>query len=82
MTGHGAKFGRKKEEAIAALLSHRSIEEAARAIGIGPKTLLRWLKIPEFQDAYRKARGESMGQAAARLQLACNAAATTLLTFA
>jgi hypothetical protein len=32
MTGHGAKFGRKQEEAIAALLSHRSIEDAAQAI--------------------------------------------------
>ena len=28
MTGHGAKFERKKEEAIAALLTHRNIEEA------------------------------------------------------
>jgi hypothetical protein len=33
MKGHGAKFGRKKEEAIAALLSSKSIEDAARAIG-------------------------------------------------
>jgi hypothetical protein len=32
MTGHGAKFGRKQEQAVAALLSQRSIEEAARAI--------------------------------------------------
>lgn len=31
MTGHGAKFGRKKEEAVAALLVHRSVEEAAKA---------------------------------------------------
>ena len=31
MTGHGAKFGRKKEEAIAALLTQRNVEEAARA---------------------------------------------------
>jgi hypothetical protein len=30
MTGHGAKFGRKKEEAIVALLTTRTIEEAAR----------------------------------------------------
>jgi len=30
MTGHGSKFGRKKEEAIAALLTQRNIEEAAR----------------------------------------------------
>ena len=30
MKGHGTKFGRKKEEAIAALLTQRNIEEAAR----------------------------------------------------
>jgi hypothetical protein len=27
MTGDGAKFGRKKEDAIVALLGHRTIEE-------------------------------------------------------
>jgi hypothetical protein len=62
MTGHGAKFGRKKEDAIAALLSHRSVEEAARAAGVGYKTLLRWLELPEFRDAYRKARREAVQQ--------------------
>ena len=36
MLGHGAKFGRKKEEAIAALLTHCNTEEAARAIGVAP----------------------------------------------
>jgi hypothetical protein len=36
MLGHGTKFGRKKEEAVAALLSHRNLEEAARAIGVAP----------------------------------------------
>ena len=53
MTGHGAKFGRKKEEAIIALLSHRTIEEAARAVDLSTKTLLRWQKEPAFQSAYR-----------------------------
>jgi hypothetical protein len=48
MTGHGAKFDRKKEEAIAALLTHRNIEEAANAVRISGKTLLRWMKEPEF----------------------------------
>jgi hypothetical protein len=33
MTGHGAKFPRKMEEAIAALLSRPSVDEAARTIG-------------------------------------------------
>ena len=30
MAGHGEKFGRKQEEAIAALLSQRNLEDAAR----------------------------------------------------
>ena len=50
MVGHGAKFGRKKEEAIAALLSQRSIEDAARVANIGTNTLLRWLQLPELGD--------------------------------
>jgi hypothetical protein len=79
MTGHGAKFGRKKEEAIVALLTQRNVEEAARAIGIDPKTLLRWLRIPEFQSAYRQARRDAFGQSIARLQQGTSAAATTLL---
>jgi len=48
MTGHGSKIGRKQEETIAALLSQRSQEDAARVAGIAPKTLVRWLKAPEF----------------------------------
>jgi len=79
MAGHGEKFGRKQEEAIAALLSQRNIDEAARAAGIGVRTLLRWLKLPQFQTAYRQARREAFGQAIARLQQGTSAAATTLL---
>ena len=79
MVGHGAKFGRKKEEAIAALLSQKSIEDAARAINVGPNTLLRWLQLPEFKAAYLDARREALGQATARLQQAAGAAALTML---
>jgi hypothetical protein len=79
MAGHGSKLGRKQEEAIAALLTRRNIEEAAGAAGIGARTLLRWLKIPEFQAAYRQARRDALGQAVARLQQGTSAAATTLL---
>ena len=39
----------------------------------------RWLKLPEFQAAYRQARREAFGQAVARLQQGTSAAATTLL---
>src|SRR5579863_10342671 len=79
MKGHGTKFGRKKEEAIAALLSHRSVEEAARAISLNPNTLLRWLEIPEFRETYRKARREAVQQAVARLQQATGIASLTML---
>jgi hypothetical protein len=79
MAGHGEKFGRKKEEAIAARLTQRNIEEAARAAGIGTRTLLRWLKIPDFAAAYREARRQAFGQSIARLQQATGAAAATLM---
>jgi hypothetical protein len=79
MAGHGEKFGRKKEDAIAALLSQRNLEEAARTAGIGARTLLRWLKEPEFDKAYREARRAAFRQSIARLQQASGAAVSTLL---
>jgi hypothetical protein len=79
VTGHGAKFGRKKEAAIIALLTQRNVEEAARVAGVGTKTLLRWLRVPEFQTAFRTARREAVSQAVARLQQSTGAAVTTLL---
>jgi hypothetical protein len=79
MTGHGAKFARKQEEAIAALLSHRTIEDAAQAINVAPRTMLRWLQVPEFRNAYLKARREAVGQSIARMQQATGAATITVL---
>jgi hypothetical protein len=79
MAARGSILGRKQEEAIAALLTQRNVEDAARAAGIGTRTLLRWLKLPEFQTAYREARRAAFGQAVARLQQGASAAATTLL---
>jgi hypothetical protein len=77
--GHGTKFGRKKEQAIAALLTHRNLDEAARAIEVAPNTLLRWMKGTEFEEAYREARRLAYGQSIARLQQAASAASSTLL---
>lgn len=79
VVGHGSKFGRKKEEAIAALLSQKSIEDAARVAKIGTNTLLRWLQVPEFRDAYLKARRDAVHQSVARMQQATGAAAITIL---
>ena len=79
MTGHGAKFGRKKEEAIVALLTQGNLEEAARSIDIDPKTLLRWMKEPEFDASCREARRLAYAQSIARPQQAASAASSTLL---
>src|SRR4051794_24055222 len=78
MKGHGAKFNRKKDDAIIALLTQRNVEEAARATGIGISTLSRWMKEPEFDKAYKAAKREAFGQAVARLHQMSGAAVTTL----
>jgi transcriptional regulator with XRE-family HTH domain len=78
MKGHGAKFGRKQEAAIAALLSQPTIEEAAKRTGISGPTLWRWLQEPAFQGEYRKARRQALGQATAQLQQASGAAVRAL----
>src|ERR1019366_888705 len=79
MKGHGAKYARKQEEAIVALLTQRNIDEAAKAAGIAPNTLLKWMKQPEFDTAYREARHLAFRQSVARLQQASGAAVSTLL---
>src|ERR1700674_1821266 len=79
MARSGVKFGRKMEDAIAALLSQRNVDEAARSAGIGTRTLLRWMKDPEFDAAFRAARRSAFGQTTARLQLGSSAAATILM---
>jgi hypothetical protein len=79
MAVRGSILRRKQEEVIAALLTQRNMEEAARTAGIGTRTLMRWLQMPEFQKAYRQARPDAHSQAVARLQQGTSAAATILL---
>ncbi len=73
------KLGSRKERAILALLTSRSVEEAARTANVPPRTLYRWMKEPAFDAEYRAARRAAYGQAIARLQQATSAAATTLM---
>lgn len=79
MVGHGAKFGHKMAPAITALMSKPSVEEAARSVGISANTLLRWIKEPAFDKAYREARETAFSQSIARLQESASIAVTTLL---
>jgi hypothetical protein len=79
MSGNVTKLKPKQEEAILALLSNRTVEDAARAVKITPRTLYRWLNEPGFDAAYRQARRAAFRQGAARLQQASSAAVSVLL---
>ena len=77
--GHGAKFPRKKQEAIAALLRCRTLEDAAEETAISSKTLRRWLEDPDFFQQYHEARISAYGHAMATMQSASERAASTIL---
>jgi predicted site-specific integrase-resolvase len=72
------KRSRKRDLAILALLEHATREQAAKAAGINPATLNRWMQDPEFQKAHLKARREVFGQAMGRLQQGANTAVDSL----
>ena len=76
--GHGQKFRRQQETAIVALLSQPTLDEAAKYAKVGGATLWRWLKRPDFQEAYRQARREALGQATGQLQQAASLAVSAL----
>ena len=79
MSGNVTELKPKQEEAIMALLSNRTVEDAARVVKITPRTLYRWLNEPGFDAAYRQARRTAFSQCTARLQQASRAAVSVLL---
>ena len=79
MPGHGEKISRKTELAIAALLAEPTVEQAARKVGIGEQTLKNWLKRPEFQRVYARARHAALGHSIARASGACGKAIDALI---
>jgi DNA-binding MurR/RpiR family transcriptional regulator len=78
MTGHGEKLSRKQEQAVAALLAQPSIAGAAKAVGIGEKTLWRWLQREDFRGAYQNARRRIVNQAIAHVQAGMSEAVQAL----
>jgi lipopolysaccharide biosynthesis regulator YciM len=69
---------REHEKAISALLSSNTIEAAAKKAGISKRTLCRWLDTPEFAEAYRKAKADTLKTATAVLTRNSARAAVTL----
>jgi DNA-binding transcriptional MerR regulator len=78
MSGSSEKLNSKQEAAVLALLSSRNVEEAAKVVGVTPRTLYRWQKEPAFDRAYRAAKRASYDQAIARLHHLSGAAVSTI----
>ena len=68
----------REDAALAALLSEKTIAEAATKAGIGESTLLRWLADAEFKARYRAARRSVVESAIGRLQRAATEAVDAL----
>jgi len=69
----------KKIQALAALLSCKSVEDAAQQAGISTRTLFRWLhEDEEFQREYHQAGALLMEGTLNMLQRICGGAVETL----
>jgi hypothetical protein len=79
MEGNGHKLRSKHVAVIAALLTESSCAAAAAKAGVGKTTLFRWMHLPAFRAAYRRARRELVESAIGRIQAATGQAVETLL---
>jgi len=77
-TGHGEKLSRKRDLAVAALLSEPTVAAAADKAGVSERTLRGWLRQSAFQAAYQAARRQVLEGAIGRLQQAAGEAVETL----
>src|SRR5713101_7365721 len=69
----------KQVRAIAALMTCRTLDEAAKTAQCDPSTLSRWLaKDATFQQAWQAARKQLLDQAVAQALRSAEAAAITL----
>jgi hypothetical protein len=80
--GHGQKFTRRHEALIAALLTEPTHAKAAAKAGICEATLYRWLELPEFLAAYRRACRVLVEAPLGRLQAAVGQAVDSLVDVA
>ena len=79
MNARHSKIGRKGQQAIAALLSEPTHEEAARKAGISLAALQRWLNDPAFKEAHRQARQQAFDGAVFKLESASGQAVSKLV---
>ncbi len=77
--GHGAKPEAVRERAVLALLSEKTVTDAAKKAGVDESTLRRWLsQDTAFQAAYVEARQAAFEAGMSRVQALTGKAIETL----
>lgn len=67
MARQGGKLGRKKEVLIVALLTSKTVVEAAQQTGVSVSTIMRWMREDKFRAAYQAAKDEVLRSVTTRL---------------
>ena len=68
----------KQEKALSALLTEKTLSNAAAKADVSDVTLWRWLKDDVFRAEYRRLRRDAVEQSAAQVQTATSEAVETL----
>jgi hypothetical protein len=66
--GHGEKKSRKLDAFVEAMMTHRTVEAAAVAVGISNATAYRWMHDQDVIERLRQARQQAWSRAMAQLQ--------------
>ncbi len=82
MIDTASKLPPKQEQALAALLTHANVRDAAAEAKVSEATLWRFLRDPAFSERYKQARREITDHLIARLQADSVRAAKILMDVA
>jgi transposase-like protein len=80
--GHGEKRSRKQDIAILALLTEKTMKEAAEKAGISEATLWRWMQEDQFKEKYQEAKSQAVAHVTARLRQSMTVAVDALMEMA
>ncbi|HEX9059836.1 MAG TPA: hypothetical protein VF941_06630 [Clostridia bacterium] len=78
MTEKHPKIGKKKELALSALLTERTVQAAAKIAGVSESSLWRWLREDDFQKEFKALKREVVAISVTKLQKSSATAVETL----
>jgi predicted ArsR family transcriptional regulator len=82
MSRNAGNLSRKQVDALNALMTGKSVPEAATIVGLNEKTLRRWLQTPVFAGAYRASRRQAFQAAIVSVQRLATTAVQVLAEIA